>query len=392
MRKLPILLYLLVLALTLVSPMASASDTLWDMQRLSKPPKATWGEQKGLLQEVYYQSEPWRGKPTRVFAYYAQPNGPGPFPAMVLLHGGGGRAYSEWALHWAERGYAAIAMDLTGHFPTGQLEDGGPDPNDSTFRPFTDAEAREMWTYHAVADAILAYSLLASLPQIDKNRIGLTGISWGGYLACIVAGIDHRFKAAVPVYGCGFLQENSQWKTSVLDKMPEELRQRWVRFFDPSNYLPGVRCPILFLNGTNDHAYPLDSYKKSYVLVLSPRMLSVQLRLPHGHIWTHGVVDAFIDSQLKGGEPLPRLSPMTVEVRSARAVILFGPLPTRAELYYTADSGPWEKRMWEVAPATIHGRRVSAELPKGCTAFYLAVTDPRGNIITTQHELGTKGY
>jgi len=29
----------------------------------------------------------------------------------------------------------------------------------------------------------------------------VTGISWGGYLTCIVAGIDDRLKAAVPVYG-----------------------------------------------------------------------------------------------------------------------------------------------------------------------------------------------
>ena len=33
------------------------------------------------------------GKPTRVFGYYARPrSGDGPFPAMLLVHGGGGRA------------------------------------------------------------------------------------------------------------------------------------------------------------------------------------------------------------------------------------------------------------------------------------------------------------
>ena len=91
--------------------------------------------------------------------------------------------------------------------------------------------------------------------------------SWGGYLTCILAGIDHRFKVAVPVYGCGFLHEDSYWKEPILDKMSLELRERWVRCFDPSRYLPGVRCPILFLNGTNDFAYPLDSYRKCFDLV-----------------------------------------------------------------------------------------------------------------------------
>jgi SulP family sulfate permease len=52
-------------------------------------------------------------------------------------------------------------------------------------------EPREdQWTYHAVSAAILGHSLLRSLPEVDPERVGLTGISWGGYLACIIAGVD----------------------------------------------------------------------------------------------------------------------------------------------------------------------------------------------------------
>ena len=40
-------------------------------------------------------------------------------------------------------------------------------------------------------------------------------------------------------------------------------------------YLAGVRCPILFLNGSNDFAYPLDSYQASYQLV-DPRLRNVE--------------------------------------------------------------------------------------------------------------------
>ena len=111
---------------------------------------------------------------------------------------------------------------------------------------------------------------------VDKDRIGITGISWGGYLTCIVAGIDHELKVAVPVYGCGFLAENSAWQQSgIFDRMSPEMRARWIENFDPSRYLAGVRCPVLFVNGTNDGAYPLDSYQKSYQLVTSPRTLCV---------------------------------------------------------------------------------------------------------------------
>src|SRR6185436_20794205 len=129
------------------------------------------------------------------------------------------------------------------------------------------ADTREMWTYHAVAAVVRAHSLLRSLPEVDAKRVGITGISWGGYLTCIVAGIDSRFKVAVPVYGCGFLGENSCWKDTSLAAMTPEARELWLRLFDPSHYLANVRYPMLFVNGTTDFAYPLDSYQKSYRLV-----------------------------------------------------------------------------------------------------------------------------
>src|SRR6185503_15401841 len=142
--------------------------------------------------------------------------------------------------------------------PDGRLPDGGPDQNDAAkFRDFTEADVRDMWSYHAVAAVIRGHSLLASLPEVDPRRIGITGISWGGYLTCIVAGLDHRLKVAVPVYGCGFLGENGYWKNTSLPKLRPETRDLWLQEFDPSQYLGDVRCPILFLNGSNDFAYPL---------------------------------------------------------------------------------------------------------------------------------------
>src|SRR5690242_11850082 len=87
----------------------------WNMAELKQTPAADWGSRTGLVQEVYYQGEPYHGKPTRVFAYLGRPaTGTGPFPAMVLVHGGGGKAFRDWAEHWAKRGYVALAMDTAG--------------------------------------------------------------------------------------------------------------------------------------------------------------------------------------------------------------------------------------------------------------------------------------
>src|SRR5262249_5262137 len=159
-------------------------------------------------------SEPYKGKPTRVFAYYAEPEKVnGKLPAMVLVHGGGGTAFPEWAQLWAKRGYVALAMDLAGHGEKRKrLPDGGPNQDDAARCGKNDV--KEMWSYHAVAAVIRGHSLLRSLPNVDAEHIGITGISWGGYLTCIVAGVDDRFKVAIPVYGCGFIHENSAWNAT----------------------------------------------------------------------------------------------------------------------------------------------------------------------------------
>src|ERR1035438_606796 len=148
-------LWFLWLALLLVAGCSSVSTTArhsgpWDLAALKQLPAAEWGGRTGLVQEVFYQGEPYRGKATRVFAYLGRPAaGKGPFPAMVLVHGGGGKAFRDWAEHWAKRGYVALAMDTAGCGPNGPLPDGGPDQSDGTkFRDFANDEVREMWTYH----------------------------------------------------------------------------------------------------------------------------------------------------------------------------------------------------------------------------------------------------
>lgn len=90
----------------------------WDMQTLKSPPAFQWADKAGMIKSLYYTGEPFNGQPTRVFAYYAAPEGvKGKVPGMVLVHGGGGKAFPEWVELWNKRGYAAIAMDLAGHGP-----------------------------------------------------------------------------------------------------------------------------------------------------------------------------------------------------------------------------------------------------------------------------------
>src|SRR5688572_9254636 len=75
----------------------------WNIPDLQRAPNFTFGSKTGAVQEVYYEGEPFEQKPTRVFAYLGRPrqaHASGSFPAAVLVHGGGGRAFKDWAEHW----------------------------------------------------------------------------------------------------------------------------------------------------------------------------------------------------------------------------------------------------------------------------------------------------
>ena len=379
------------------------STTPWNLKDLSKAPAFEWVDREGPVHSLLYSGEPYAGQPTRVFAYYASPgtlagdmSKDEKLPAVVLIHGGGGTAFREWAELWARRGYAAIAMDLAGHRPIEgrnphdrknrtRLDDGGPDQEDDEKFGSIEKEPGEQWPYHAVANVIRAHSLVRSFQGVDANRTAVTGISWGGYLTCIVAGVDSRFKAAVPVYGCGFLHENSVWLARFA-KMTEEQRERWVTLWDPSRYLPAVSMPILFVNGTNDFAYPLDSYMKSFDAVPGERQLCVTVNMPHSHPagWKPQEIGAFIDHHLLREKPLPMVCDAGSADGKASAIVRSSVKIARASLHYTTDTNEINKRKWMTIEATLNDASLTARAPEDATAWFVTVQDERGLTVSSR--------
>jgi dienelactone hydrolase len=307
---------------------------------------------------------------------------------MVLVHGGGGKAFANWAEMWAKRGYATLAMDLSGCGPDGKrTPDGMPDQGHHDKFFTLGRGVRETWPYHAVAAVVRGTSLLAAQDEVDPERIGVTGISWGAYAACIAVGLDDRLKVAVPVYGCGFLHEDSCW-LGELAKLSEEHRRLWVESFDPSRYLGQARLPMLWVNGTNDFAYPLDSYQKSYRLPRGPRALCVTVRMPHGHEagWAPEEIGLFVDHHLRGGTPLAAIGPMRVKDDRIEASFQSRSPVLRGALHYTTDTGAWDRRTWQSAAAEVGRTRVRARLPEARPiVFFLTITDSRGATVSTEH-------
>ncbi len=357
----------------------------WKLENLYCPPRAEWIDTSGELRRLFYDNEPYCGRLTKIFAYLALPEEL-PAPGMVLVHGGGGKAFPQWVRLWAERGYVAIAMDLGGCGEDGErLPDGGPPQDDKAKFHSIDQPVIEHWVYHSIAAVVRSVSLLRSLPFVDSDRIGITGISWGGYLTCIVAGLDNRIKVAIPVYGCGFLHENSVW-IDILNAMSPEHRGQWIRWYEPSQYLPQCRIPTLWVNGTNDLAYPLDSYQKSYRLVKGERVQCVKVGMAHGHEpgWSQVEIGIFADECLRGGTPLPRIKTVEREGDILKAAISSDTQVVSAHLNYTVDSGAWQQREWQMLPAELENSTLSATIPRqNFLSYFLTITDERGATVSS---------
>jgi dienelactone hydrolase len=376
----------------------------WDIAKLSQVPE-TWDapdHHAPGVRALFFENVPWQGRPTRVFAWMGLPYlRPGKTcPAMVLLHGGGGTAFSEWVRLWNRRGYAAIAIDQCGCIPeTPDVKDGevharhahgGPPGWDASFDA-VEQKIEDQWTYHAVAAALRAHALLAAQPGVDADRIGVTGISWGGYLTSVVSGVDTALRCAIPVYGCGFLGDNSVWKDSIFPTKPKEKVQRWLELWDPSVYLPHARMPLCWVSGSNDFAYPLDSLQKSYSLPSGERTLCIRVEMPHSHAdgWAPAEIGIYADSILGDGAPLPHLlrhgcadGLLWAEFDSARPIV-------SAEINYTRATGVWADRKYNRLPARLNTStgRVEAPIPLDTSVCYLNVFDDRGCVSSTPHQV-----
>ncbi len=351
----------------------------------------------GKIKAFFYESVDYQGEPKRVFAYIGIPDSEKPVPAMVLVHGGGGTAFHKWVKLWNDRGYAAIAMDLEGHLPANVATGGGRLSHDfsgpSRAGRFNDAELPlpAQWMYHAVSDIFVAHSLLASLPEVDADRIGITGISWGGILSSLVSGIDTRYQCAMPVYGCGYLYESHGHFKSVQGAAQ--------MFWDPARHFARGSVPTLWINSDSDGHFSLNSTSQSFETTREHAWLSIHPGLPHGHNtgWDPQRVPeiyAFADFYLKGQGALPvRIVQQPagrsvqlryesdVPVESATVYYLNEPLtyrkPADAPQAKHSRPGPWLSLEAQVNRAD---RTVHAQLPESCMTYYVNLKDHRGQL------------
>ncbi len=385
-------------ALSLVVPVVAATN-LWNVAALKETPRTfpveiacsnEYGRVEGV-EPIWIEGEPCEGRPTRIFAWWGLPKGASaehPVPGMVLVHGGGGTAFAKWVKLWNDRGYAAIAMDTCGRIPQGE-GDGKPHPDHPWSGPNgggaclrqIDAPLTDQWPYHAVAAVMRSHSFLRSRSEVVSSSIGLTGISWGGYLTSLVMTQDDRFAFAAPVYGCGWYDLGPVWGAGLA---PDRFK-RWLDQWDPKHYLSGVRCPVLWCSGTNDKFYPMNALDLSSSTVARhrPLALSIKLRMLHGHppYGDPKEITAFADSFLRGTPPLVAFT--SAEMKGNQLVVsyeTYGRRVVRAELLMTKETNPLlEARLWtarEIEGWDETPGAFSVPIPEGAVMYYVnLITD-----------------
>ena len=345
--------------------LVAVDDLLWNLDELSTPPDVKWLDQGGTVKSLLYKSVDYKGNPTEVFAWYSnpdlimgRPSSGKKFPGVVLVHGGGGKAFKEWVEKWAADGYAAIAMDLAGRGPDGKrVNRPGPDQRGhDKFGSMETGNLKEVWSYHAVSSVVIAHSLLLSMPEVDANKTCITGISWGGYLTQIAASLDNRFQAAAPVYGCGYYDESDVF-SEPLNQLSTTAKQQWMQYFDPSMYLPFAKPAFLFLNGNKDQHYNVVPYHKTYNLIPKDnRTIAIKpdMKHSHEHGWEPQEIKYFFESVVNQAPPLIQVGDV-VEKDGRLSFPYQSPVGLyRARFYYTNDTLSSNiERKWEVQGADI---------------------------------------
>lgn len=211
----------------------------------------------------------------------------GGYPAVVLIHGGGGYVFADWVEYWNAKGYVALAFDTYSNQLNADLQkeanpEGGATEKDGPLKDDI-SDKENSWTYHVVVNAILSNNILRGRSDVNNDKIALTGISWGGVATNFVSGVDKRFACFAPVYGAGYLYEDSTWASK--SDFGGENKDTWIDLYDPSSYIAYNTKPTLFVSGIDDNCFSVEARRKSALLAKGKTFFAQHSDLGHGHVW-----------------------------------------------------------------------------------------------------------
>jgi dipeptidyl aminopeptidase/acylaminoacyl peptidase len=204
----------------------------------------------GHLAEVEASADD--GQPIR--AWLVLPEGASaarPAPLLLWVHGGPMSSWNAWSWRWnpwlmAARGYAVLL----------------PDPALSTgYGQQFIARGHRDWGERPYADIMAVTEAVLSRPDIDADRAGMMGGSYGGYMANWMAGHTDRFKAIVSHASLwaldqmfGTTDHPMFWRPQFGDPLTEPAMYE---ANSPNRHIAGIRTPMLVIHGDKDYRVPV---------------------------------------------------------------------------------------------------------------------------------------
>ncbi|WP_027478931.1 S9 family peptidase [Gryllotalpicola ginsengisoli] len=191
-----------------------------------------------------------------VHGWVAVPEGEGPHPVLLMIHGG---PFAEYGVHafdetqvFAGAGYAVVYCNPRGSRSYGQ-EHGR-------------AIRHAMGTVDL--DDVLAFldGAVAADSRLDGSRVGIMGGSYGGYLTAWTIAHDHRWKGAIvergfldPAYFEGTSDIGSFFGAEYVGEDPERIAEQ-----SPQAKVGQVTTPTLVLHSEQDLRCPLGQAERYY--------------------------------------------------------------------------------------------------------------------------------
>ena len=175
------------------------------------------------------------------------------YPLIVSVHGGPSSAVTP---RWPTVGYGSVPFSALGYF------DFMPNPRGSYGQgeKFTQANIKD-FGYGDLRDVLAGVDLLEKRFPIDKDREGITGWSYGGFMTMFAVTQTTRFKAAVAGAGLANWQsyygENSidQWMVPFFGATVYDDTAVYAKS-SPITFIKRVKTPTLMVVGDRDGECP----------------------------------------------------------------------------------------------------------------------------------------
>jgi len=176
------------------------------------------------------------------------PAGKGRKPAVLEIHGGPHTLYG-WTPFWEFQTLAASGMSVIYSNPRGSEGYG---------LEFNMANRRD-WGPGPTSDVLAIVDAFIADGHVDRDRLGVTGGSYGGYLTNWIIGHDHRFRAAFTARSVADMTmlmltgdlSGTDWPQWEFGSYPAEDPALW-REISPITYAPNVRTPLLIQHSERD--------------------------------------------------------------------------------------------------------------------------------------------